>query len=95
MGSHEDGDRGGSDGRQAKETGTASSRRRRGGDPAHPDPGKPVAEMTPEERAKYVRSVQRWLRDQDIAAGRRAPRTMREIELWRAGMAGRDAAMDR
>lgn len=62
--------------------------------PPMPEPGKPVAEMTPEEQAKYMRSVQRWLRDQDIAAGRRAPKNMRETGIWLEGMRERDAAMD-
>ena len=41
-----------------------------------------------------MRDLRRWLRDQDVAAGRRTPRTMREIEIWRAGMAELDAQME-
>jgi hypothetical protein len=62
--------------------------------PPMPEPGKPVAEMTSEERTKYARSLQRWLRDQDVAAGRRAPKNMRETGIWLEGMRERDAAMD-
>lgn len=58
-----------------------------------PEPGKPTAEMTPEELSKHAQALRRWLRYQDVAAGRRAPTTMREIEIWRAGMAERDAQM--
>jgi hypothetical protein len=50
--------------------------------------------MTSEERTKYARSLQRWLRDQDVAAGRRAPKNMRETGIWLEGMRERDAAMD-
>jgi hypothetical protein len=44
--------------------------------------------MTPQRRAELLaqaRQVQRHLRDEQILAGRRKPRTRREMELFLAG----------
>ena len=51
-----------------------------------PAPGKPLTEMTWDELAKWRSAFSRWQRDQDIAAGRRAPRSMRETEIWQNSM---------
>src|SRR5579875_506750 len=50
--------------------------------PAIPEPGKPLTEMTRDELAQWRRSFRRWQRDNDVAAGRRTPSTMREMEIW-------------
>jgi len=50
-----------------------------------PERSKPLDEMTPDEVRQYARDLRRWMRDGDVRAGRRAPRTMRETELWLAG----------
>jgi hypothetical protein len=56
-----------------------------------PEPDKPLAEMTAEERVAYLRKLRRWIRDNEVYRGARAPRTMREIELRRQGAAAREA----
>ena len=47
-----------------------------------PAPDKPAAEMTRAELEEWRRSFRRWQRDRDVAAGRRAPRSMRETDIW-------------
>jgi hypothetical protein len=51
-----------------------------------PAPGKPVTEMTPEEKQQYARGVRSWLRDGEIRRGRKKPRSMRETEIWLEGV---------
>jgi hypothetical protein len=50
-----------------------------------------MAEQTPQEvRAELLAFARQWRREQrdaKIRAGRAAPRTYREISLWRAGLA--------
>ena len=47
-----------------------------------PEPAKPPAEMTSEELRVWRRDFRRSLRDQEVAAGIRAPRTQRETRIW-------------
>lgn len=47
-----------------------------------PEPGKPVAEMTADERAAYVTALRQALRDDEVRRGKRKPRTMRETEIF-------------
>ena len=55
-----------------------------------PEPGKPLAAMSPEERAAYVRKLRRALRDNEVRSGTRRPGTLREMEIWREGEADRE-----
>jgi hypothetical protein len=48
-----------------------------------PAPPKPLAEMTPDERAAYAASLRRVLRDDEVRRGSRRPKSMREVEIWR------------
>ena len=50
-----------------------------------PEPAKPVAEMTPEEKQQFARDIRRWSRDGQIRSGKKKPRTMRETELFLEG----------
>jgi hypothetical protein len=59
----------------------------RGELPEFPEPSKPVAEMTAAERAAYTTALRRALRDDEVRRGRRPPRSMREVEIWRGGQA--------
>jgi single-strand DNA-binding protein len=44
----------------------------------------------PAEQTAYLRQLRRALRDDEIRRGKRRPRSMREMEIWRDGMAERD-----
>ena len=66
--------------------GHAWKRPRRAALPEFPEPSKPLTEMTAAERACTPPSLRRTLRDDEVRRGRRAPRSMREVEIWeRAG----------
>lgn len=55
-----------------------------------PKASKPVSEMTPAERAKYAAQLRRALRDDEVRRGRRAPKTMCEMEIWHEALAEED-----
>jgi hypothetical protein len=42
-----------------------------------------------EDIPRDIKGVRRWLRDDEVRRGKRRPRTHREIEIWRAGLAER------
>jgi hypothetical protein len=46
--------------------------------------------MTAAERETHFRKLRRALRDDQVRRGSRAPRTMREMEIWREGDAERE-----
>lgn len=48
-----------------------------------------MTERTPEEIRALLRQLKRQQRDEKIRAGRMAPRTLRELPIWRAGLAER------
>ena len=54
------------------------------------EPDKSAGEMTSAERAEYVRKLRRAVRDDEVRRGARAPRTMRETEIWHQAQAERD-----
>jgi hypothetical protein len=57
----------------------------RPGLPDLPEPEKPLTEMTAAERNTYTARLGRALRDDEVRRGRRPPRSMREVEIWREG----------
>lgn len=59
--------------------------------PMPDEPDKPLGDMTAEEQAAYLRQLRRWIRDDEVYRGARAPRAMREVELRRQGEAAREA----
>jgi hypothetical protein len=63
--------------------------------PELPEPPKPLAQMTPAELDAYRRQFLRAVRDDEIRRGVRRPRTMREVDIMREGMAEREARLAR
>jgi len=63
--------------------------------PEIPEPSKPLTEMTRDELDAYRRQFLRAIRDDEVRRGVRRPRTMREVEIMREGMAEREARLAR
>jgi hypothetical protein len=63
--------------------------------PEPPQPDKPLAEMTPRERAAFRTKLRREIRDRQVATGTKTPKTMRETEIWMALRAERDERLAR
>lgn len=42
-----------------------------------------------DDRPRDIRDVRRWLRDDALRRGKARPRTMREWEVWNAGLRDR------
>jgi len=57
------------------------------------EPDKPLAEMTPKERAAYIARFRRTLHDDEVRRGTRRPKTNREFEIWREAQAEKDEQM--
>jgi hypothetical protein len=62
----------------------------RGELPELPKPSKPLTEMTAAELTAHTAQLRRALRDDEVRRGRRPPRSMREVEIWRATLPGAD-----
>jgi hypothetical protein len=63
--------------------------------PEFPTLPKPVTEMTAAERAAYTAQLRRAIRDDEVRRGRRPPRSMHEVEIWRATLPVGDAHSSR